>query len=181
VTTNLAVPSPRTFSVNEVQTAAFLNSIRDALSFLVNVPIATIYQTASQTLTASGTAYAVAYDSTAVDTYGGHSNTVNNSQYVSQVPGWYIVTGAVVFSPSTSGTYRKIQGYHNGSVVAYAASQVPGVNNASNATAVPIAPTIVYLNAGDYIQLYATCDVAGLTITPNASNASYATILWQHS
>lgn len=96
----LPVPSPRTFSVQEVEVAAYLNAVRDALTFLVNPPIATCFQGISQGLGGSGTTVMITYDSTAVDTYGGHSNTVNNSEYVSQAAGWYLITGGVCWGPT---------------------------------------------------------------------------------
>lgn len=180
--TNLAVPIPRTFIVGEPETAAFFNTnIRDCSNFLLGLPIATVYQSATQTLTASGTAYAVSYDSSAVDSYGGHSNSTNNSRYTAIVAGWYMVAGSVFFAPSTSGTYRKAQIYVNGAKIAYAASEVPQVNSGTQGTGLAIAPTIVYLNPGDYVEIYASCDVAGLGITPNTLNESYMTLFWVHN
>ena len=179
----LAVPAPITFIVGNDVTASQLNTnIRDAVDYLIGPPIATIYQTASQTLTNANTSYALTFDSTAVDSYNGHSNTVNPSRYVAQVPGWYLVTGAAVFSPTTSGNYRKAQVYKNGTAVPYATGQVPQVSSSSFATAVAVAPTIVFLNGtGDYVELYATCDIANLTTTPNANNECFMTVFWLHS
>jgi hypothetical protein len=178
--TNLPVPVPRTATVSEVETGAYANSVRDALNFLINIPICTQFQSVTQTLTTSGTNYAVTCDSTAVDTYGGHSNSTNSSRYTAQVAGWYLCAGAVCFNGGGGGTYRKCQIYKNAVVVAYAAAQVALVSGAF-ATTVPVAPTIVFLAVGDYVEIYATCDSAGLTITPNTANESYLTAVWVHS
>jgi hypothetical protein len=179
--TNLAVPVPRTFTVGEYETAAYFNAnVRDGVNFLLQLPIATVFQTASQLLTAGTTGAPVAFDSTAVDSYGGHSNSTNNSRYTAQVAGWYLVGGSVPMNGTVSGTYRKCQIAVNGTVIAYATAQVPQVNSASNATAVAISPTIVFLNVGDYVQLIAISD-ASVTLTPNTSNEAYMTIVWVHN
>jgi len=179
---NLAVPIPRTFSVGEYETAAYFNAnVRDMGNFLLGLPIATVFQTATQTLTASGTQYPVTFDSAAVDSYGGHSGTTNPSRYTAQVSGWYMVTGTVFYNPSTAGTYRKAQMAVNGTKIAYATSQAPQVNSSTNGTGLAIAPTIVFLDPGDYVEIWASADVAGLGITPNPLNESYMTIFWVHN
>lgn len=180
MTTNLAVPVPRTFTPGETETGAYLNtSVRDAITFLIELPIATVYQTVAQSLTA-GSPNPINFDSTAVDSYGGHSNTVNSSRYTAQVAGWYLVGGAAPMSGSASGTNRKLQVYYNGTAVAYATAQVPQVNSAGTATAVALSPTIVYMNVGDFVSLYASSD-ATVNITPNGSNQAYLTIVWVHN
>lgn len=178
---NLAVPIPRTFVVGEYVTAAYFNSnVRDTASFLLMLPIATVFQTASQGVSAGSTGAPVNFDSTAVDSYGGHSNSTNNSRYTAQVAGWYLVGGSVPMNGTASGTYRKSQVAVNGSVVAYATAQVPQVNSATTATAVAVSPTIVYLNVGDYVQLYAISDAA-VTLSPNSTNQAYMTVVWVHN
>lgn len=177
----LAVPNMRTFSVGEYETGAYLNtSVRDAVDFLLMLPIATVYQTAAEALGGSGVPTPISYDSTAVDSYGGHSNTVSPSRYTAQVAGWYAVGGAVVFGASTSGTYRKVQIYYNGTAIAYAVAQLSQVQSVTAATTVPISPTIVYLNVGDYVSLYAVADVASLSTIANSTNQSYMTVFWVH-
>ncbi|MFJ8345018.1 hypothetical protein ACIQ9J_01315 [Streptomyces sp. NPDC094153] len=55
-------------------------------------------------------------DTTTLDTDNGHSNTTNNSRYIAQVPGMYLVCGSVGFT-STSGGDRRIQIALNGAAV----------------------------------------------------------------
>lgn len=177
---NLPVPVMRNFTVGEYETGAYFNaSVRDAINFLLMLPIATVYQTATQGLSANSST-PISFDSTAVDTYGGHSNTVNPSRYTAQVAGWYLVGGAAPMNNSASGTNRKLQIYYNGTPVAYATAQVPQVNSATTATAVALSPTIIYLNVGDFVSLYATSDVA-VNITPNSTNQAYMTVVWVHN
>ena len=179
--TNLAVPIPRTFVVGEFETAAYLNSsVRDTSSFLLGVPIATVYQTITQSLT-SGAAAPVAFDSTAVDSYGGHSNTVSNGRYTAQVAGWYMIGGAAPMAGSGSGTYRKLQVYYNGSAVAYATSELPPPSTSAAAATPALSPTIIYMNVGDFVSVYATADTSGVSVTPNTLNEAYMTVVWIHS
>jgi len=99
----LSLPSQRTWVVGDVVTAAMMNSnVRDAVNFLLNPPIADVYQSAAQTL-ATGTATDVTFDASNVDTYAGHSNSVNNSRYVAQVAGWYLVVAEVGFTGNANG------------------------------------------------------------------------------
>lgn len=176
----LPVPSPRTWSVAEVETASFLNSIRDALAFLTSPPIATVYQTAAQSLS-SGTPAPVSYDSTAVDTYGGHSNSVNPSRYTAVVPGYYTIGGGTPMAGASTGTQRKLQMYYNGAAVAYATSAVPPPSTTSTAVTPALSPTLVYLNIGDFVSLYALADTTGVSTTPNGTNESYMTAVWAHA
>jgi hypothetical protein len=178
--TNLAVPVPRTFVVGEVETAAYFNtSVRDTSNFLLGVPIATVYQTLSQSLT-SGAATPVTFDSTAVDTYGGHSNTVSPSRYTAQVAGWYLVGGAAPMAGSGSGTYRKLQIWYNGAAVAYATSELPPPSTSAAAVTPALSPTIIYMNVGDFVGVYATADTSGVSVTPNTANEAYMTVVWAH-
>jgi hypothetical protein len=178
---NLAVPVPRTYVVGEVETAAYYNaSVRDAVNFLIGLPIATVYQTVAQPLT-SGTPAPISFDSSAVDTYGGHSGTVNPSRYTAQVAGWYLIGGAAPMANATAGTYRKIQLYYNGTAIAYATSQIPSPSASATAVVPALSPTIVYMNVGDFVSIYASVDGSGVSITPNSSNQAYMTVVWAHS
>lgn len=178
---NLAVPVPRTFVVGEVETAAYLNaSVRDTSNFLLGIPIATVYQTAAQLLT-SGSPSPVSFDSTAVDTYGGHSNTVNPSRYTAQVAGWYMIGGAAPMAGSTGGTNRKIQVYYNGTGIAYATSELPPPSSPAIAVVPALSPTILYLNVGDFVSIYASADTTSVSVTPNTGNEAYMTVIWIHN
>ena len=180
----LAVPAEITWIVGNDVTASQLNSnLRDAINYLIGPPIATVYQTASQAMSSTAnTPTAISFDSSAVDSYSGHSGSVNPSRYIGQVSGWYLVCGAIVYVPSGSGTYRKAQVYKNGTSIPYATGQLSPVNSASFATVASVPPTIVFLNGtGDYVELWGSCDVANLGTTPNTSNESFMTVFWLHS
>jgi hypothetical protein len=179
----LSVPAPRTFVVGEIETAAYLNtSVRDTTSYLIGPPIATVYQTLAQSL-AANTPTPIAFDSTAVDTYGGHSNTANNSRYTAVVPGYYLIGGGAPMANSIGGTERKIQMYYNGAIVGYASSSVPPTSATGTAVTPALSPTLVFLNVGDFVSIYATVDTTGVSITPggSATNQAYMTVIWSHA
>lgn len=173
---NLPVPVPRTFTVSEVESAAFLNSIRDALNFLLNPPQATVYQSAAQSFTSGSGTTALTFDSTITDTYGGHSNTTNNTRYTAQVAGTYLLLGTVAWT-NTSGGNRNLTFNKNGSLVA----QFGGAYPAASSLVFPQvdAWAVVQLNAGDYVEAIAYQD-SGSTISTHA-NGSSMSVLWLHA
>ncbi len=177
---NLAVPTPRTFTVGETEVGAYFNAVRDALNFLINIPIATVYQATAQTISPANTPVMLTFDATVVDSYGGHSNSTNNSEYIAQVAGWYLITGSVCFVASSSGTYRKVQAYHNGSPIPYGPSQLPPAG-ATYATSVPMVPAFIYMAVGDYVQIGATTDVASIATVISSQNNSSMTVFWLHA
>lgn len=175
---NLPVPSPRTFTVGETETASYLNSLRDALTFLVNVPAAYVTQSATQNLTSS-TWTALSYDQSVFDSYGGHSNSVSNSRYTAQVAGWYMVFGCACFASNTTG--------QRGAAVAKNGTRIQGAAGFIQTTsalnpAPPSPPTIVFLNVGDYVEIQAYQNGANPLATASGSDLdSSMTVVWLHA
>lgn len=146
----LPVPSPRTWSVNDLVSAALLNTnIRDAVNFLANAPLFLGWQSAAQSIPNS-VFTAVALDTNAVDTYNGHSTVTNNTRYTAQVAGWYECIGSFSFASNATG-FRVGEIFKNGAVLS------PEVQ--SN-VAVPGAGTyaaqvdhLVFLAVGDFVEM----------------------------
>lgn len=175
---NLPVPTPRTFTVAETETGSFLNSVRDALNFVLNPPMASLYQNVSQNV-ATTTWTAVTFDSSLLDTYGGHSNSTNNSRYTAQVAGWYSVGGGVGYVANATGG-RGADVYKNGSPITAGASVV-GTSGAGASHVSALSGVMVFLNAGDYIEIFAWQNGANPLATATGQYASYAFIRWEHS
>lgn len=172
---NLPVPNPRTAAAGEFETAAYMNAFRDAINFLANKPMAVLYQTTTQSIaTATGTA--ITFDTTTADTYGGHSNSTNNTRYTAQVAGWYWVYGTVCWS-NVSGGNRNTTINKNGSQVPQFGSAVP----AAGTTVFPAvdAAALVQLNAGDYVEIIGYQDSGGSVSTH--STASSMVVMWDHA
>lgn len=174
---NLPVPSPRTFSVGEVEVAAYFNAVRDALTYLLNTPLAILNQATPQSFT-NGVSAALAYDGTFLDTYGGHSNSTNNSRYVAQVTGWYFVKAGVVWAANAANN-RAIQLYKNGTAFPYSWQAVPAAGTFNDPGVETSA--LVQLNAGDYVEAFTTQNSGGaLSTAVVATIASNMQVMWMH-
>lgn len=174
---NLPVPSPRTFTVGEVEAAAYFNAARDALTYLLNTPLAILNQANAQSI-ANATPVAIAYDGTFLDTYGGHSNVTNNSRYTAQVTGWYYVKAGVVWAASAAGN-RAIQIYKNGVAYTYSWTAVPAAGTFNDPGVETSA--LVQLNAGDYVEAFTTQNSGGaLSTAVVATIASNMQVMWMH-
>jgi hypothetical protein len=161
----LPVPSPRTFGVSEIETGGYLNSLRDALNFLLNTPIGVFYQTAAQSV-ANAAFTAAAFDTTGVDSYSGHSNSTNNSRYAAVVPGWYELSGSVGFVTNGTGNRDGVWAKNGSALTAPGPGTIiDGSAGHGTAGAVPTLP--VFLNVGDYVelQLFQSSGAAVNTIT----------------
>lgn len=172
--TNAPVPSPRTFNVAEYETAAYLNSVRDALNFLLNPPAATLVQVTTATTLGTGAWTAIGMDSSTFDNYGGHSNTVNNSRYTIQAAGKYLVSGAVAYTGNgTNSRGAKVE--KNGAVV-----QGPytlGAAGTTRAMSASLSTFIVPCVVGDYLELYGFQDSGGnLSTTITTDQSSFFTV-----
>lgn len=174
----LPVPSPRTFGVNEVENASYLNSVRDALLFLLNPPILVVKQANAQTLT-TGVWTAINQDATTVDSYGMHSNVTNNTRGTAIVSGWYRADGVVAFAASATGT-RGARLAVNGTVVQGTAQFGPPT--AAGSLAVAAEGTLLFLNAGDYVELQGVQNSGGNLNTLVASDLdSSLTLDFRHA
>lgn len=154
------VPTPHTWTAGDDATSTALQTVTDgdlyalgsATSGGSRKPLARLNQTAAQTL-ADATGAAVNFDTEVVDYDAGHSTTTNTSRYTAQTAGYYMVSGAVGFVGNATGSrlaWLAVNGTAvNGSEVGF--GTVP--NNGHVEITVPA--TLVYLNSGDYVQLFA--------------------------
>lgn len=172
---NLPVPSPRTFTVGETEVGSYLNSLRDALNFLLSPPAATLVQVTTVTALGTGSWTAVGFDSSTFDSYGGHSNSTNNSRYTIQAAGKYLVGGAVAFTGSSTNA-RGAKVMKNGAVIQgpYSLHAATTTRAMSESSAGFIAPCSV----GDYLELAGFQDTGGsLNTTITSDQASFFTVI----
>lgn len=170
----LPIPVPYSWSVGDTFTAAIGNSTRDALNFLLNPPVFRGYQSTSQSV-ANTTVTPLAIDTVIVDSYGGHSNTTNTSRYTAQVPGWYLVIGGAGFATSASGA-RLARIHKNGTLIP--ASQFGIPNPSWDITTAVQSSAVVYLAAGDYVEVNGYQASGGALATDNDCSL---TVLWLHA
>lgn len=151
MTSGLQPTDPAATSAAQIITNAFITANwSDNLMFLLNKPLCVVTQVTSQSIpTAVGTA--IAFDTTTTDTYDAHSNTVNNTRMVAQVPGWYKITGQAMFAPNGNGA-RQVMLAVNGTLV------LPSMTGVGTSGLINLSIQCdyeVYLNAGDYVEVQA--------------------------
>lgn len=174
--TNLPVPVPASVAPGQLITGALWNAaVANGLTFMLNRPMFVGYQAAAQSI-ANNAAAPITLDSTAVDTYSGHSNSSNNSRYVAQVPGWYLCAGTTVFGPNaTAGRGSTI--YKNGVEVPGGAGFTPGTTPFASALGL----TLVYLNGtGDYVEVWGY-QISGAALSTNVTHNSSLIVLFVHA
>lgn len=164
----LPVPAPRTFNVDEVEVAAYMNAVRDALTFLLNPPAVVATQATPQSI-GSGSAVALALDSTVTDPYGMHSNTTNNTRAVAPVSGYWQGLGSVTLATNASGA-RQLQLAHNGTSISYALITSAGFSVTSFSA--QVATDTFFAAAGDYFESDITQTSGSSLTTGNAGCSS---------
>ena len=129
-------------------TLELLNSTN--LAFALNPPSFVGYANTSQLLpNASWSSLAI--DTTSYDNYGGHSNSTNNSRYVAQVAGWYMVNGIYAPQAGNSSGFRAGRLTVNGNPVLGGASYSATPTTAECSVVTPTKE--VFLNVGDYAEV----------------------------
>jgi hypothetical protein len=148
----LSPPSEANWVSGVTASAAFINAqVRDAINFLANPPICACYQTTAQTSIAANTWTPITYTVNKVDTYSGHSTTTNTSRYVAQVPGWYKVSGLI--DMVSTGNVLSFAIAKNGAIELGTIGTAYGLNG--NVVSGDLPDQNVFLNTGDYVELWA--------------------------
>lgn len=172
------VPRTAQKASTQLVTGALWNAGPYALAnFLLNVPIFRGWQSVAQT-TVSGTWLPMALDISDVDSDTGHSNSVNNSRYTCQVPGWYYVEG--YFALALGGNASRFESAiaKNGTIVV-GASQF--LLHTVDLQAL-MAGTVVQLAAGDYVEVWGRQNTGGnLNTYPGVDLAPSMNLFWIHS
>lgn len=171
---NLPVPNPRTATAGEFETAAYMNAFRDALNFALNPPEAVVFQTTVQSLPNS-TFAAISFDSTTVDTYGGHSNTTNNTRYTAQVAGWYWCAAQVCYDNTSSTGARQTFLAKNGTRINTAFQCSLGTATSQGVSV----GQLVQLNVGDYVEVQGWQSSGGALNTFSAQSS--LSVDWRHA
>lgn len=166
------VPSPRTWTVGELLTAAKLNTdLRDGLNFLLSKPFAILGKTANQTI-ASGSAM-VSWDSETIDRDGGHSTSTNNSRYISQTAGWYQVVAALAWTAGSGQIQATV--YKNGSLLS---PSLLDFDVPSAAAAVNTVVGFAFLSVADYIEVQGFNGGGSRDVVASTSNATRFCVEW---
>ena len=174
----MAWTTPKTWSVSEVLTAANMNTyLRDNTDWIgTSHPHCRVYNSANISITTSGTAQAVTFDSERYDVANMHSTSSNTSRIT--VPtgggGVYIVGGALSWTANATGV-RQTRLQTNGTTIYLIAESA--TTTATSAMPLPVA-TAIAMVAGDYVELIALQTSGGALNTLASSN--YAPEFWAH-
>ena len=174
------VPAPHTFVDGVYSTSEANTYIRDPLLFLMRPPTARLRQLVGQTLT-NGVFTAITFTTHDVDQDwaggSGHSDSVNTSRYTANYAGWYLCTGGVSFAVSAAGN-RGAYWYVNGTAVN--AVESIGASAAAINFGTVARGELVYLNVGDYVELFGYQSSGGVLNTQiSGSTGSTANLMWR--
>lgn len=175
------VPSYRTWVVGEIVTAAFMNTnIRDSGLFLIGTPFAEVFQAVAQSV-ANATFTAATFDSTLVDSDGGHSNATNNTRYTGKTPGWFYFSGGASFAGGATGS-RATQWAKNGATVT-ASSIFSFAGTAVTTLSVPARGKMIQLNGTtDFVELQLfQSNGAALLTSVAATDGCTMNVRWVHT
>jgi len=125
---------------------------------------ARIWNTANWTVPTS-TSFPLTFNSENYDTDNLHDPAVNPSRITVNDAGYYLVLGCICYAPNATGI-RRAYIYVNGAWV----SMNSVLNAGATASAFVVVSDVRYLNAGDYLELYAWQNSGGdLTVYGVAS------------
>jgi hypothetical protein len=164
------VPVVPTFTAGTVATAAALNQLGTAVSFLLQPPRAILQQTnvapvsGGQSIPIT-TDTAIIWTVTAVNSDGGWSSG-NATRYTAQTPGYYRLDAVWQATAETTGSYRGARfritaGTNNpggaGLTTNFGSARLPNVTSATglNYTAVGTSMITPYMYVLDYVELIA--------------------------
>lgn len=145
------VPATRVWTAGEVVLDSYMNNnVSAVLNFLLAKPTFLGLQTVAQSI-ANNSDVAINFDTESVDSAGGHSTVTNTSRYTAVYAGWYVVGGGISYSGNATGVRLTNWGV-NGSTLAGTGTSFVGSTAASNR--LPARWHRIFLNVGDYIQLF---------------------------
>lgn len=156
----MIVPSTRLFTAGEVETGAYLNSaVTNLGNFLLGKPIAQIITTVTTQSFAIGSAAAVTFASAPINR--DNSWVVGSpTRLTANTAGWYWLSGELYWANTAAtvrGTYLAVNG----------TTPVNGSNCVTSVASVyfqSISNGFVYLNSGDYVELWGRAN--GTATTP---------------
>lgn len=157
----MVIPVEITWTTGQVVTAAQLNAnLRDAVNFLLNPPSCELRQTVVQSIGGSGNT--LLFDTEDLDNDGMHSTVTNTTRATSATTGRYAVSWASTWAANATG--RK-GGWLivNGVNVNASSAVVP--SSAATGTSVPGRSRNIFLNAGDYAEVFAYQESGGVVNT----------------
>jgi NADPH:quinone reductase-like Zn-dependent oxidoreductase len=151
---------------------------RATSAFLMAPPICRVRQGGVLTTT-SGVWSALTFNTTDVDSEGGHNNVTNNTRYTCQVPGWYMVEGYFAVNNGGGGVGRFACSLAKNGTQIQGAMQTTLVIADLQAL---LAGTVVSLAVGDYVETWGYQNTGSLVNTFVGTDlCSCMNVFWIHS
>lgn len=178
-----AIPTiPAAYTVGQRWTRKAAAAHATALNFLLSPPrCEAVHHTVISPATATWAV--VPFDTETYDTDSMHDLVTNTSRVTAQTPGRYEITAVVSFAGNATGD-RRAQIRQNAAGAIGGGTQVsqlaahPAAVGASVLTTVELPARDIYLNAGDYVELFVWQNSGGaLALTADAPN-TYLRARW---
>lgn len=178
------VPSLTTQVTGGLAGAAWANSVKDGVDFLVGsgsnaLPIAVVQQSVVQSVPAS-TWTVLTFTSELLDSDGMHSTATNTGRLTAVTAGWYLVAAQYGWGSHASST-RRIVGVrkNGGSAPTEGRSDTLSWGGSNGSVGIT---TMVQMSVGDYIEVVAYQDSGGALDTATSADLRSAfTAIWQRS
>jgi hypothetical protein len=148
------VPSPRTWAVGELLTAAKLNTdLRDGLNLLLAPPMAVLRRSATQSIATGGSGTAVDWTVEDLDRDNGHSLVTNISRYTAQTAGWYDLTVGIAWSGGDTSQSNRLAWFRKNGAAGQLYSDFRGAS-LSNGMAAHSLKGCFFLAVNDYVEVF---------------------------
>lgn len=152
------IPTIPTTAAGQLVTAGQLQSMENAIRFLMNPPRCMAYQINPQTV-AQSTWTGIILDGESYDTDGMHSTSASPTRITIQTPGNYLIYGNVNFGTLPSGFQANVQIRVNGGAFETDTDTEPTSASGSNQMTSDITSKV--LRAGDYVEIFAWSNNTG--------------------
>lgn len=174
------LPAPHTWTAGDDATSGFLQTLTDAINFLIDPPFAHVYQDTAISLATSGSFQVITFNQEARDNDTMHSIVSNTSRLVATTAGRYQIWGAVSMAANATGL-RAWQLRKNANASNSGGTLLPDAYYASAGSATGTVLAIsaeVLLAATDYIEVFARQDSGGALNTLSGDGRLYLAMRW---
>jgi hypothetical protein len=150
-----------------------INALDTDFGTIQSPPRAQIRQSSSQNLL-NGTGTAVTFNVDDIDTANGHNTVTNNSRYVCQTPGDYLVFPSGGFAANTTGV-RAVSVKVNGNDIA--GSQTLWSASSSFATSMPGKGQLITMALNDYAEVF-VIQTSGGTLATDVGTTTQSCVMF---
>lgn len=168
------LPSPRTWTVGELLTAAKLNTdLRDGLNFLLGPPRAWLEKVSSGQTIANLIQTSVLFDAEMLDSDNGHSTVTNTSRYTAQTAGWFEATVNVTWDSGAPAVGNRSHWTAKNGSASSTGFQLMVAPTPAGIEVISSFPSMVFLSVGDYVEVRVFQSSGGNMVLAGGSRVFY--------